>query len=143
MSQYEVKSYFVPGFGISRHIIFSHIQIYLGPDASVRPYSYRGREGYLVTAPGQPLTRVSYNFEDSFRSYQFSQSLSVFLDYIEHKNYAASILRLASQVTLFDHIRENNSFYVFSTFTTYLRIIKKPLLRFLPLYIPNIVVVSN
>ncbi|MCJ1358128.1 MAG: hypothetical protein MMC33_008126 [Icmadophila ericetorum] len=57
MSQYEVKSYFVPGFGISRHIIFSHIQIYLGPDASVRPYSYRGREGYLVTAPGQPLTR--------------------------------------------------------------------------------------
>lgn len=52
------ESYFVPGFGISRHIIFSHIHFYLGPYASVRPYSYQGREGYLVTA-GRPLTKVS------------------------------------------------------------------------------------
>ena len=58
MSSYEYKQYFVPGYQISRHIIFSHIQIYLGPYATVRPYSYRGREGYLVTAPGLPLTRV-------------------------------------------------------------------------------------
>lgn len=50
--------YFVPGYGISRHIIFSHIHFYLGPYAAVRPYSYQGREGYLVTA-GRTLTRVS------------------------------------------------------------------------------------
>ncbi|KAA6411569.1 MAG: hypothetical protein FRX48_04849 [Lasallia pustulata] len=56
-SSFEYKQYFVPGFGISRHIIFGHIQYYLGPSASVRPYSYQGREGYLVTAPGQPLTK--------------------------------------------------------------------------------------
>ncbi|MCJ1475106.1 hypothetical protein MMC13_003766 [Lambiella insularis] len=56
-ASFEYKQYFVPGWAISRHIIFSHIQFYLGPYASVRPYSYRGREGYLVTAPGQPLTR--------------------------------------------------------------------------------------
>jgi hypothetical protein len=56
------RQYFVPGWAISRHIIFSHIQFYLGPYATVRPYQYRGREGYLVTAPGQPLTRVRAGF---------------------------------------------------------------------------------
>lgn len=55
------QSYFVPGYGISRHIIFSHIHFYLGPYASVRPYSYQGREGYLVTA-GRQLTKVSFFF---------------------------------------------------------------------------------
>ena len=59
MSSYDLKQYFVPGYLISKHIMFSHIQIYLGPYATVRPYSYRGRDGYLVSAPGQPLTRVS------------------------------------------------------------------------------------
>ena len=63
MSSYDTKQYFVPGYNISRHIMFSHIQIYLGPYATVRPYSYRGREGYLVTAPGQPLTRVRFSQE--------------------------------------------------------------------------------
>ncbi|MCJ1373768.1 hypothetical protein MMC20_004997 [Loxospora ochrophaea] len=53
----EYKQYFVPGYAISRHIIISHIQYFLGPYASVRPYSYQGREGYLVTAPGQTLTK--------------------------------------------------------------------------------------
>lgn len=50
--------YFVPGFGISRHIIFSHINFFLGPYASCRSYSYHGREGYLITAPGPQLTKV-------------------------------------------------------------------------------------
>lgn len=40
-SGFEHKQYFVPGFGISRHIIFGHIQYYLGPSASVRPYQYQ------------------------------------------------------------------------------------------------------
>ena len=62
MSSYpqEYRPYFVPGYGISRHIIFSHIQYYLGPSATVRPYSYRGREGYLVSGARQALTRVSH-----------------------------------------------------------------------------------
>jgi hypothetical protein len=58
-SQYEFQDYFVPGYEISRHVIFQHIQYYLGPQASVRPYSFHGREGFLVTAPGKPLTRAS------------------------------------------------------------------------------------
>lgn len=58
MQSNEYRPYFVPGFGISRHIIFSHINFFLGPYASVRPYSYHGREGYLVTAPGPQLTKV-------------------------------------------------------------------------------------
>ena len=61
-SSQDFQSYFVPGYGISRHIIFSHIQYYLGPYATVRPYQYRGREGFLVSAPGQPLTKVRSNF---------------------------------------------------------------------------------
>lgn len=66
-SSFEYRQYFVPGWAISRHIIFSHIQFYLGPYATVRPYSYRGREGYLVSAPGQPLTRVCAFFGSSLR----------------------------------------------------------------------------
>lgn len=62
-SSSDPSRYFVPGYGISRHIIFSHIQFYLGPYASVRPYSYQGREGYLVTAPGRPLTKVGSQYQ--------------------------------------------------------------------------------
>ena len=56
-----LDTYFVPGFGISRYIMLSHIHLFLGSQASARPYSYLGREGYLVTAPGSPLTKVSRN----------------------------------------------------------------------------------
>lgn len=52
-------SYFVPGYGISRHVMFTNIHYYLGPYASVRPFSYQQREGYLVSNPGTPLTKVS------------------------------------------------------------------------------------
>ena len=58
MHSNEHRPYFVPGFGISRHIIFSHINFFLGPYASCRSYSYHGREGYLITAPGPQLTKV-------------------------------------------------------------------------------------
>lgn len=56
MQSNEHSHYFVPGFGISRHIIFSHINFFLGPYASCRSYSYHGREGYLITGP--QLTKV-------------------------------------------------------------------------------------
>ncbi|KAL8910801.1 MAG: hypothetical protein Q9171_003937 [Xanthocarpia ochracea] len=52
----EYKQYFLPGWGISRNILFGHIHFFLGPLATVRPYSYHGREGYLVITPGPPLT---------------------------------------------------------------------------------------
>lgn len=59
MSSNGYTSYFVPGYGISRHVIFTNIHYYLGPYASVRPFSYQQREGYLVSNPGPPLTKVS------------------------------------------------------------------------------------
>ncbi|EEP82588.1 predicted protein [Uncinocarpus reesii 1704] len=51
----QPQEYWLPGYGLSRHIVLSKMQYFLGPTASVRPYSYQGREGYLVT--GAPLTR--------------------------------------------------------------------------------------
>lgn len=57
MSSNGYTSYFVPGYGISRHVIFTNIHYYLGPYASVRPFSYQQREGYLVSNPGPPLTK--------------------------------------------------------------------------------------
>ncbi|TID26627.1 hypothetical protein E6O75_ATG01120 [Venturia nashicola] len=52
-----VNSYFVPGFGISRAIIQSEIRYFCGPDAIVRPYTHQGRDGFLVTTAGPPLTK--------------------------------------------------------------------------------------
>ncbi|RAH47987.1 uncharacterized protein BO95DRAFT_408890 [Aspergillus brunneoviolaceus CBS 621.78] len=51
----ETQHYWLPGYGLSRSIVLSQIQYFLGPAASARPYSYQGRDGYLIT--GVPLTR--------------------------------------------------------------------------------------
>jgi len=52
----STNSYFVPGYGISRAVIQSQIRYHCGPEAIVRPYTHQGRDGFLVTAPGGPLT---------------------------------------------------------------------------------------
>ncbi|KAJ5950804.1 uncharacterized protein N7479_009217 [Penicillium vulpinum] len=73
----RVQQYWLPGYGLSRHIVLGHIQYFLGPSATVRPFAYQaclaiafhyelyiahsnqiplqGREGYLIN--GVPLTR--------------------------------------------------------------------------------------
>ncbi|KAJ9213752.1 hypothetical protein DTO166G4_4683 [Paecilomyces variotii] len=51
----RVQRYWLPGYGLSRHIVLGHIQYFLGPSASARPYTYQGRDGYLIV--GMPLTR--------------------------------------------------------------------------------------
>ncbi|KAJ5158545.1 uncharacterized protein N7500_008196 [Penicillium coprophilum] len=43
-----VQQYWLPGYGLSRHIVLGHIHYFLGPSAT-------GREGYLIN--GVPLTR--------------------------------------------------------------------------------------
>ncbi|OQE41328.1 hypothetical protein PENCOP_c005G00408 [Penicillium coprophilum] len=50
-----VQQYWLPGYGLSRHIVLGHIHYFLGPSATVRPFAYQGREGYLIN--GVPLTR--------------------------------------------------------------------------------------
>ena len=79
----EPQSFFVPGYGISRHVIQSQIRYYCGPGAFARPYTLhvslarvrdmislveqlfsrirQGRDGFLVTTTGPPLTKVSFN----------------------------------------------------------------------------------
>ena len=52
------NEYFVPGYGISRQVIVENIQLFLGPGSSARPYSYLGREGFLILTSGKPLTKV-------------------------------------------------------------------------------------
>ena len=54
----EHVSYFVPGYGISRQVILSWYQRLLGPTATIRPFSYQQREGYMITNAGSPLTKV-------------------------------------------------------------------------------------
>ncbi|XHF97704.1 hypothetical protein AWENTII_001289 [Aspergillus wentii] len=36
-----VQEYWLPGYGLSRHIVLGHIQYFLGPSSSVRPYTYQ------------------------------------------------------------------------------------------------------
>ncbi|KAH7119569.1 hypothetical protein B0J11DRAFT_551756 [Dendryphion nanum] len=73
------NSYFVPGYGISRAVIQNEIRYLCGPDAIVRPYTYQGRDGFLVTACGQPLTKANTqeqirDLKDSSREYEEKQS---------------------------------------------------------------------
>ncbi|CAG8939699.1 unnamed protein product [Penicillium salamii] len=51
-----VQQYWLPGYGLSRHIVLGHIHYFLGPSATARPFCYQGREGYMIV--GVPLTRV-------------------------------------------------------------------------------------
>ncbi|KAL4952776.1 hypothetical protein BDW69DRAFT_195398 [Aspergillus filifer] len=55
----HVQQYWLPGYGLSRQIVLGQIQYFLGPSATVRPYTYQGREGYLIV--GVPLTREQIN----------------------------------------------------------------------------------
>ncbi|PGH18921.1 hypothetical protein AJ80_04341 [Polytolypa hystricis UAMH7299] len=78
----QPQQYWLPGYGLSRHVVLSQIQFFLGPSASARPYTYQGREGYLIM--GSPLTREQisdlahlskeYEREASMRMTQSSQS---------------------------------------------------------------------
>ncbi|KKK26273.1 hypothetical protein ARAM_003056 [Aspergillus rambellii] len=37
----QVQQYWLPGYGLSRHIVLGQIQYFLGPSATVRPYAYQ------------------------------------------------------------------------------------------------------
>ncbi|OJZ89566.1 hypothetical protein ASPFODRAFT_497209 [Aspergillus luchuensis CBS 106.47] len=70
----QVQQYWLPGYGLSRHIVLGHIQYFLGPTASVRPYSYQGRDGYLIV--GVPLTREQIDdLATMSREYERQESL--------------------------------------------------------------------
>jgi hypothetical protein len=47
MSAAREQQYWLPGFGLSRHIVLGHIQYFLGPSASARPFTYQVMNGAL------------------------------------------------------------------------------------------------
>ncbi|KAF2871612.1 hypothetical protein BDV95DRAFT_493551 [Massariosphaeria phaeospora] len=69
------NSYFVPGFGISRAVIQNEIRYHCGPDAIVRPFTHQGRDGFLVTTAGPPLTKAQIeDLKAASREYEEKQS---------------------------------------------------------------------
>lgn len=69
------NSYFVPGYGISRPVIQNEIRYLCGPDAIVRPYTHQGRDGFLVTTCGRPLTKEQIeDLKVSSQEYEAKQS---------------------------------------------------------------------
>ncbi|KAL6246020.1 hypothetical protein RBB50_007173 [Rhinocladiella similis] len=66
--------YWLPGYGLSRHIVLRQMQYYLGPTATVRPYSYQGREGYLIN--GRELTKEQIDdLKRQSREYERQQTI--------------------------------------------------------------------
>ncbi|KAF3007615.1 hypothetical protein E8E13_008132 [Curvularia kusanoi] len=69
------NSYFIPGYGISRAVIQNEIRYHCGPDAIVRPYTFQGRDGFLVSTIGPPLTKAQIeDLKISSREYEEKQS---------------------------------------------------------------------
>ncbi|KAI9048763.1 hypothetical protein LZ554_007594 [Drepanopeziza brunnea f. sp. 'monogermtubi'] len=56
MSSIEKNRYWIPNLDISKKVITQELQYFLGPDATVRPYTYEGEDGFLITTPGECLT---------------------------------------------------------------------------------------
>ncbi|KAN0108255.1 hypothetical protein V8E51_007997 [Hyaloscypha variabilis] len=56
MASVEKNRYWIPNFDINKKVITQEIQYYLGPEATVRPYTRDGEDGFLITTPGECLT---------------------------------------------------------------------------------------
>ncbi|KAI1821509.1 hypothetical protein F4861DRAFT_459597 [Xylaria intraflava] len=73
MSSAPMNRYWIPHLDIDKKVITQELQCYLGPEATVRPYTrqvryvtalikyhthtpLQGEDGFLITTPGGPLT---------------------------------------------------------------------------------------
>ncbi|KAI1251089.1 hypothetical protein MGN70_008150 [Eutypa lata] len=56
MSSSSLNRYWIPQMDINRKVITQELQYYLGPDATVRPYTREGEDGFLITTAGSCLT---------------------------------------------------------------------------------------
>ncbi|TKA74615.1 hypothetical protein B0A49_07031 [Cryomyces minteri] len=75
MSSSTQNSYFVPGYGISRFVIQEQIRWHCGPEAIARPYVHYGRDGFLITTPGKPLTKEQIqDLRDESKKYEEQQA---------------------------------------------------------------------
>jgi len=56
MPSEERNRYWIPNLEINKKVITQEIQYFLGPEATVRPYTREGEDGFLITTPGECLT---------------------------------------------------------------------------------------
>ncbi|KAI1128849.1 hypothetical protein F5Y10DRAFT_166535 [Nemania abortiva] len=56
MSSAPMNKYWIPHLDINKKVITQELQCYLGPEATVRPYTREGEDGFLITTPGPCLT---------------------------------------------------------------------------------------
>ncbi|SPJ72763.1 uncharacterized protein FTOL_02492 [Fusarium torulosum] len=52
----SMNKYWIPHQDIHRKVITQELQYYLGPQATVRPFTLEGEDGFLITTPGSCLT---------------------------------------------------------------------------------------
>lgn len=51
-----MNKYWIPSQDIHKKVITQEIQYQLGPQATVRPYTREGEDGFLITTPGPCLS---------------------------------------------------------------------------------------
>ncbi|KAI0472768.1 hypothetical protein GGR56DRAFT_580861 [Xylariaceae sp. FL0804] len=56
MSSQPLNKYWIPHLDIHKKVITAELQYYLGPEATVRPFTRDGEDGFLITTPGACLT---------------------------------------------------------------------------------------
>ncbi|OIW23637.1 hypothetical protein CONLIGDRAFT_649661 [Coniochaeta ligniaria NRRL 30616] len=55
-SSSEMNKYWIPHLDIHKKVITQELQYYLGPQATVRPFTREGEDGFLITTPGPCLS---------------------------------------------------------------------------------------
>ncbi|PHH80980.1 hypothetical protein CDD80_5190 [Ophiocordyceps camponoti-rufipedis] len=56
MSSSSMNRYWIPYLDIHKKVITQELQYHLGPQATVRPYTLQGEDGFLISTPGACLT---------------------------------------------------------------------------------------
>ncbi|KAJ1326549.1 hypothetical protein MN608_07996 [Microdochium nivale] len=52
----QLNRYWIPSWDINKRVLTQQLQCYLGPSATVRPYTRHGEDGFLITTAGACLT---------------------------------------------------------------------------------------
>ncbi|KAM3081171.1 hypothetical protein ACMFMG_005127 [Clarireedia jacksonii] len=52
----QLNRYWITNRDINKRVITTEIQYYLGPESTVRAYTFEGEDGYLISTPGECLT---------------------------------------------------------------------------------------
>ncbi|KAF3760692.1 hypothetical protein M406DRAFT_268796 [Cryphonectria parasitica EP155] len=60
-SSTPMNKYWIPSQEIHKKVITQDLQYYLGPQATVRPFTREGEDGFLITTPGPCLSDEQIN----------------------------------------------------------------------------------